>query len=599
MLRRFLISMLLMRSLSLSAFADDPVMGNWEGEFTAGTWHGKTVSANIIGLPGDTYRALLHIATDLEGELAGVRRGNAAAFVGEIDLGEANGGVVAVTAELIDGKLTGQLTRASGDVNFTMRKVYKKPPTLGARPPEGAVVLLDGKDLDAWHMSPGNLIDGALQIGASAFISKQEFGDCKIHIEFCPPYMPWASGQGRGNSGAYVQGRYEIQILDSFGDPPADNGCGGIYSIAAPAVNAALPPGEWQTYDITFKAPHFDETGKKVENAVMTVLHNGVLIHDNVVLPKLCPGGISSEEAETGPIYLQNHGNPVRYRNTWVLPLDASSSAQDTAEPGRDDAAAEALGWRLGIQAWTFKRFTFFEAVDKTAAMGLKYIEAYPGQPLSKDIDARMNPDMSAEARQKVKDKLESAGVKLVCFGVTGAGDEAAWRSLFAFAKDMGVETITSEPAPEQMDLLERLCDEYAINIAIHNHPKESYYWHPDTVLKTIEGRSKRIGACADTGHWMRSRLDPVACLRKLEGRIVSLHFKDLNKQGDDTHDVPWGTGAGNVKAMLEELERQGFKGVFSVEYEHNWANSMPEVRQCVQYFDLIAEAISSNPDKR
>ncbi len=256
--------------------------------------------------------------------------------------------------------------------------------------------------------------------------------------------------------------------------------------------------------------------------------------------------------------------------------------------------SAEKLGWRLGSQAYTFRLFTFFEAVDKVASMNLKYIEAFPGQKVTADSEETMGPDMSPEMKKKVLKKLKNAGVNMVCFGVTGAEDEAGWRKLFEFAREMGIETITAEPGPEQLDYIEKFCDEFQINIAIHNHPKSphSRYWNPDTVLEAVQGRSERMGACADTGHWPRSGLNPVECLRKLEGRIKSLHFKDLNAISPDAHDVPWGTGACDVYALLSELKRQNFKGVFSIEYEYHWENSIPEIEKCIEYFDLVSTSL-------
>jgi len=244
-------------------------------------------------------------------------------------------------------------------------------------------------------------------------------------------------------------------------------------------------------------------------------------------------------------------------------------------------------GWRLGIQAWTFNRFTFYEAVDKTASLGLDWIEAYPGQRLSKEKSGvNFNHDMPQNIRDEVKHKLNDAGVRLVNYGVVHLPDnEDKCRKVFDFAKDMGIETIVSEPPEKAFDMIETLCDEYKINVAVHNHPKPSHYWNPDTVLKVCKGRSKRIGACADTGHWMRSGLNPLEMLKKLEGRIISLHFKDI----DDGHDVPWGSGRCDVKAMLKELHRQNFKGVFSIEYEYNWDKSLPEVRRCTEYFNKVA----------
>lgn len=249
-------------------------------------------------------------------------------------------------------------------------------------------------------------------------------------------------------------------------------------------------------------------------------------------------------------------------------------------------------GWRLGVQAWTFNRFTFYEAVDKTASLGLGWIEAYPGQPLSKEQpDIRFGHDMPDELRCQVKAKLKESGVKLVNYGVVGLpNDEAQCRKVFSFAKDMGIETICSEPPEEAFGMVDRLCREYRINVAIHNHPKPSKYWHPDKVLEVCQGRSKWIGACVDTGHWMRSGVNPIKGLKKLEGRIISLHFKDLNEFGNLlTHDTVWGTGKANVKELLNELHRQGFVGVFSIEYEHNWEKSLPQIRQCVEYFNKIA----------
>jgi sugar phosphate isomerase/epimerase len=252
--------------------------------------------------------------------------------------------------------------------------------------------------------------------------------------------------------------------------------------------------------------------------------------------------------------------------------------------------------WRLGMQAYSFNRFTFYEAIDKTKALGMRYIEGYPGQSLSKEKpDIKADHNMSPEIRKEVLAKLRESGVKLVTYGVVGlSNNEAECRKVFDFAKDMGIETIVSEPPEDAFDLIDKLCKEYQINVAIHNHPKPSYYWDPDTVLKVCQGRSPRIGACADTGHWMRSGVNPLEALKKLKGRIVSLHFKDLNKVGEGAHDVIWGTGAGDAKALLAELARQDFKGVFSIEYEYNWLNSMPEIAGCVAFFRKAAAELST-----
>jgi len=250
--------------------------------------------------------------------------------------------------------------------------------------------------------------------------------------------------------------------------------------------------------------------------------------------------------------------------------------------------------WQLSMQAYTFNRFTFYEAIDKTRALGLRYIEAYPGQQLSKEkADVKFDHNLSAEIQTEVKKKLQAAGVKLVNYGVVGlSNNEQECRKVFDFAKDMGIQTIVSEPPEDAFELIDKLCNEYKINVAIHNHPKPSHYWDPETVLKVCKGRSKRIGACADTGHWFRSEVNPVEALKKLQGRIISLHFKDLS----EGHDVIWGTGKCDVKAMLTELARQKFKGVFSIEYEYNWENSSPEIAQCIPYFNKIAAELGQIP---
>lgn len=258
---------------------------------------------------------------------------------------------------------------------------------------------------------------------------------------------------------------------------------------------------------------------------------------------------------------------------------------------------AEKLGWRLACQAYSFNRYTFFEAVEKNASLGLRYIEAYPGQAISKEHgDVKINESAAAGVRREIKKRLADAGVQLVNYGVCGLSrDEAASRKTFDFAKDMGIETIVSEPAEDAFDTIEKLCEEYRINVAIHNHPRPSKYWNPEKVLEVCKGRSSRIGACADTGHWMRSELNPLEQLKKLEGRIISFHFKDLNEYGRNAHDVPWGTGKGDVKGMLAEILRQGIKAVFSIEYEYNWTSSLPEIAQCVAYFDRVAAELAKN----
>jgi hypothetical protein len=197
-------------------------------------------------------------------------------------------------------------------------------------PPAGAIVLLDGKSLDGWTHKDGTpvrwklLESGAIEVVKSGdIVTKQEFdGSFKLHVEFRVPYMPKAKGQGRGNSGVYVQGRYEVQVLDSYGLDSKYDDCAGIYEVAKPLVNACKAPTVWQSYDIEFHAPVFKD-GQKVELVRMTVYHNGIKVHDHVAVNKdNTRGGRGGDPAQSGPILLQDHGNPVQYRNIWLVKVE-------------------------------------------------------------------------------------------------------------------------------------------------------------------------------------------------------------------------------------------------------------------------------------
>jgi hypothetical protein len=213
---------------------------------------------------------------------------------------------------IVNGRLTGANDEGK---TWELKKTIRQIPTPGATPPAGAIVLFDGTSADAWQ--GGKIEDGGLlQCGTK---SKQQFGDCTLHVEFRTPFMPAARGQGRGNSGVYLQDRYEVQVLDSFGLSGENNECGGIYTIAKPRVNMCFPPLSWQSYDIDFESAKFDAGGTKTANAKLTVKHNGVLIHDHVEVPHATTAAGQGEGPARGPIQLQNHGNPVAYRNIWVL----------------------------------------------------------------------------------------------------------------------------------------------------------------------------------------------------------------------------------------------------------------------------------------
>ncbi len=198
-------------------------------------------------------------------------------------------------------------------------------PPIGA--PIGAIVLFDGENTDGWTTRHGKpcpwkvLEDESMVAGGGDIISKEKFEDVQLHVEFwLPNHPPEVKGQARGNSGVYLQGRYEIQILDSYGLPAEKHGCGAIYGKKKPRENACTPPETWQSYDIKYQAAKFDADGKKTKNARVSVIHNGVTIHDDVEIDGPTRAGMEEETPGPAPIMLQDHGNPVRFRNIYVIP---------------------------------------------------------------------------------------------------------------------------------------------------------------------------------------------------------------------------------------------------------------------------------------
>lgn len=273
-----------------------------------------------------------------------------------------------------------------------------------------------------------------------------------------------------------------------------------------------------------------------------------------------------------------------------VLAVALLAAAQvRAAEPIPDEYKIG--GFAMGCQAWSFNHFTAFEAIEKTAQAGGKVIEFYPGQTFSKeDGDLKLDQNLPDDKIAKLKDQLNKFHVRAVNYGVVGLGtNEAEDRKVFDFAKKMGLIAVTSEPDPNAMDLLEKLVKEYDIKLGIHDHPKQENnpnykFWDPHYVLSLVQNRDPRMGSCADTGHWVRSGVNPVDALRILQGRVISSHLKDLNEFKPGGHDVPYGTGVSNVPAILNELRRQGFQGNISVEYEYNMENSLPEIAQCIGF---------------
>ncbi len=253
------------------------------------------------------------------------------------------------------------------------------------------------------------------------------------------------------------------------------------------------------------------------------------------------------------------------------------------------------LGWRLGCQLYTFRDRSFYEALDVIVKLGIRNVEPCFFLPLSKENpDLKTSEALSPAMRRQLKARLDDAGVRMVHYYAPIEGDTKTFRKIFDFAKEMGVKTLVAEPPAEVFDDLEALCDEYKINLAVHNHPKspDYKYWKPENVMKLFEGRSKRIGACVDTGHWVRSGLDPVECLRKCKGRIICTHLKDVIEWGKpEARDVPLGTGKANYTAVLNELRAQKFRGVMTVEYEHLSDQLVEDVAQCVKFVEDFAKS--------
>lgn len=264
---------------------------------------------------------------------------------------------------------------------------------------------------------------------------------------------------------------------------------------------------------------------------------------------------------------------------------------------GQDFKGAIDLGWKTGSQAYTFKFFTLEETLEKLNELKLKYVELVPGQKIGTGSNDLLDHKMKPKDREFLRELLVLKGVSAVAYGVVDIEDEREWEIVFDFAKAIGITIITAEPSFDHLDLIEGLAIKYNIKVAFHNHKIPRRFWHPDIILNVLEGRSEMLGACADIGHWIRSGLNPLECLKKLEGRVISLHLKDLNtyKNSDNQiiHDVPWGTGVSNISGILHELKRQEFMGLISVEYEYNWLNNIPEIRESLIYFDKVSKAIS------
>ncbi|MBN1489975.1 MAG: sugar phosphate isomerase/epimerase [Phycisphaerae bacterium] len=277
--------------------------------------------------------------------------------------------------------------------------------------------------------------------------------------------------------------------------------------------------------------------------------------------------------------------------------MSVADAAEKKAEP--TSAESQPVVWTLAVPAYrTLSKVTFFEAIDKAGALGLKAVEGRPYTISAETGDAELGPTAPPEVLAKTRKKLADAGLTLVSYYAGNFGkNEATMRKLFEFGKVMGIQVFVGEPEPQKLATLDKLANEFGISVAMHNHPKRpnqpAYtYWDPAAIMRMIEKHSKRIGCCADTGHWVRSGLDPVECLRTYEGRLLYLHLKDVSENSPQGHDVILGTGVVNVKGMLTELHRQKFAGQISFEYDNEVKDKAADVRRSASVVREIAKGL-------
>jgi sugar phosphate isomerase/epimerase len=272
---------------------------------------------------------------------------------------------------------------------------------------------------------------------------------------------------------------------------------------------------------------------------------------------------------------------PIRILTLLAITLAATLHAEPIPESLRQN------GWFIGAQAYTFKEFTTFEALAKTKEAGGNMIEIYPGQKMKPDSDVKIHHTMPEEAIVELLAECARQGLRLVNYGVVSAKDAEEVEQIMAFAKRLGLYAICTE-STEQIVAWEKAAIETDVKVAFHEHggsmsnPKYKV-WHPLYILGVVESRDKRVGACADLGHWCTSNLKPVECLRVLDGRIVSVHLKDKEKFGQ-AEVVTVGTGVVDVKACLEELKRQNFDGHISIEHENQWKDNVSHVKAAIDF---------------
>ncbi len=257
---------------------------------------------------------------------------------------------------------------------------------------------------------------------------------------------------------------------------------------------------------------------------------------------------------------------------------------------------AEKLGWKMSVQLYTYRRYPFLEAMEKIAALGIRHVEIcfFLGYDKARP-KLKTNEDLPPDVRKELKDKLAERGMSLSSFYADLGANADKAKKIFEFCKEMGTGVIVAEPPASALEMIDKLCEEYGVNVGIHNHPeKKGYaYWKPEGVLEAVKDRSKRIGACCDTGHWVRSGIDPVECLKKMEGRIIGFHLKDAAEMDKrNAKDTILGEGKANYKEVLKELKRQGYKGLTTVEYEEDTPALQDDMVKNVAFVESVAKEL-------
>jgi len=281
-----------------------------------------------------------------------------------------------------------------------------------------------------------------------------------------------------------------------------------------------------------------------------------------------------------------------------VVAIAAKAMSAEVPKIKLSTPRAEKLGWRLSCGLYTFRDRSFYEALDVIAGLGIRRVEPAFFLPLSKERpELKTSESLAPGQRREMKKRLDDRGMQMASYYAPLEADVGAFRKVFDFAKEMGVETLVAEPPAEVFETLDRLCQEYRMTLAIRNHAEAagSKYWRPENVLEVCEGRSKAIGACPDTGHYVRTGLAPVECLKKLDGRIISVHLKDVAELGNpESRDVPLGEGKANYTQVLQTLRALKFRGLATIEYEYLSPQLVEDVAKCVKFVEDFAASLGT-----